>query len=78
MRMLYVGTTNGLNESVWLPLLWLATLTPCSDALWAGSLGLPTDMADMFLKYQLHLVGSREAKTDDLKEVSTASYFDVT
>lgn len=54
VRIVYDGTANGLNASVWVPSFWLPSLDSLVRSLDAFSWMTDRDVADMFLNYQLH------------------------
>jgi hypothetical protein len=54
IRIVYDATASGLNEVVWAPSFWLATIDSLVRALDSTSWMVDRDIGDMFLNFQLH------------------------
>lgn len=54
IRIVYDATASGLNEVVWSPSFWLATIDSLVRALNSTSWMVDRDIGNMFLNFQLH------------------------
>lgn len=54
IRVVYDGTANGLNDSIFTPTFWLPTIDTLTRALDSTSWMADRDVMDMFLNYTLH------------------------
>jgi hypothetical protein len=54
IRIVYDGTASGLNDDVWAPPFWLATIESLIRALSDSSWMADRDIGDMFLSFALH------------------------
>jgi len=54
IRVVYDGTANGLNDSIFTPTFWLPTIDTLTRALGSTSWMADRDVMDMFLNFTLH------------------------
>jgi hypothetical protein len=54
VRMVYDAAANKLNESMWVPTVWLPMIDTLVQGVDRGSWMMDRDVGDMFLNYQLH------------------------